>query len=74
MHCRQCHERVGGDWIEWHQRHRIHVSEYPATDEIITVERVLLCAPPRVCSQEYAEAATERASKIAHREADSEPF
>lgn len=72
MHCRQCHEAIPGDWIEWRQRHVISLNDH---GELITVEAVVLCAPPRVCSQEYAEATTERASKIAHREAAAgDPF
>lgn len=72
MHCRQCHERVGDDWIEWRSRHSVRLSEY--SFEIVTVEQVVLCALPRICAQEYAEQATATASAINAREAGDEPF
>ena len=72
MHCRQCHERVGDNWIEWRQRHVARLGEFQF--EVITVEQVTLCGPPRVCAQEYAEQATALASKIAVAEMGDEPF
>ncbi len=71
MHCRQCWDRVGGDWVEMRERHVVRLGD---RDDVVVVEAVVLCAPPRVCVQEYSAVALARASETRGRDAGAEPF
>lgn len=68
MRCAQCHEHVGGNWVEWAQRHLV-----PGL-MVTTTTAVILCPPPRVCAQEWAEAQVNTEAVLRSHESADEPF
>lgn len=73
MRCAQCHDLVGGDWIEWTQRHLLRLGDQGVM--ATTVTAVILCPPPRVCTQEWAEVQVNTEAVLQSRElGEVEPF
>lgn len=71
MRCAQCWKNVGSDWVQWRQRHARRYGE--TSSEAIDVKAVVLCAPPRVCAQEFAQDEVTRTKAMLARKFE-EPF